>query len=446
MTSNATGPWLLAVAALCLGYAVHIGGGDAHPVAFPLLGLAIFTAGVAVGWGPRWRPPIAIDRLLLAGVMAQIAVMLVFPINQYLVGVDRFDPAWIGLLSVALVGALWLHRAGRMTSLALVVVIGAHFALGAWVIAHSPEPFIDVWHFQQDGIAALLSGTNPYLPIYEDIYGGSSPYYGPGIVEDGRLTVGLPYPPMSLYLAIPGYLVAGDHRWAQLVAIELAALVVMAIRPNRIGIGAALVVLFMPRTLLIVERGWTEPFGILLLAVTVLVASRAPKYAGVALGALVAVKQYLLIGLPLAVILLRSAAMDRWRLAVTTAATAALVTLPFLIWDPAALFNSTVRFLAVQPYRPGSLTFLSLLPVESTAAASVVAFALLLVSVSLVALRGHRGPAGLAAAIGFVLLVFFAFGKQGAINYYFLVIGAFCVAIAAWQVDAPAPAHAHADG
>jgi hypothetical protein len=113
--------------------------------------------------------------------------------------------------------------------------------------------------------------------------------------------------------------------------------------------------------------------------------------------------------------------------------------LPFVLWDPAAFFNSTVRFLAVQPFRPDSLTFLALLPIDS-ASIGGVAFGLLIPAMALIAWRSPRTPVGYASGLAFLLLVFVAFGKQGAINYYFMVIGALYIAIAARAADPTAPA------
>jgi hypothetical protein len=357
--------------------------------------------------------------------------MIVMPIGEHLIGVTTFDRLlWIGTLVVALLASLWLLRSPRVAWPVFAFVVAVHFGLGVWVIAHSPEPFIDVWHFQQEATDALVEGTNPYLPIYDDIYDGGSPYYGPGIVEDGRLTVGLPYPPLSLLLAAPGKLLAGDHRFAQLLALELAALLIVLTRPSRTTLAAALCILFMPRTLLVVERGFTEPFGVLLLALVGFASVRAPRLLAVAVGLLIAVKQYLLLGLPLAVLLLRRSSSRRTRLAVGALVVAALVTLPLALQDVNAFLNSTVRFLASQPFRPDSMTFLVLAPERLAASATLIGFAVLALGSVVVAIRAPRSAAGFMAASAFLLLLFFAFGKQGAINYYFLIGSALFIGLA----------------
>ena len=430
--SRSPSAWLWGLAALSLGYAVHLGGGGPHPISFVLLGVALVATALATG-GWQWRPPSSVDRLLLFGVAAECALLLVLPVDQVLQGVGPIDRGvYVAGVAVAAVASasLLMRRSGPSAWL-FALVLAVHFALGVWIIGHSPSPFIDVWHFQQEGIDALLNGTNPYRPIYDDIYAGTSPYYGPGIAVDGRLTVGLPYPPLSLLLAMPGKLLAGDHRFAQLAAVELAAIAIFLTRPGRIAAGAALVLLFMPRTFFMAERGFTEPFGVLLLAVSVLVAVRAPRFLGVAVGLVIAVKQYLLLGLPLAILLLDRRSRERWRLGIVATATALVVTAPLALWDLGAFYRSTVEFLALQPYRADSLTFLALAPTDAQAVRSLTGFVLLLPAFAFVAFRSPRTPAMYAGALAFLLLVFFAFGKQGAINYYFMVIGALCVAVAA---------------
>lgn len=431
MTRSAAA-WHFTVAAICLGLAIHLGGGGPHPISFVLLGMTMIAAGAAVLAASRLRSWTSVDRLMLFGVTAQFAVLLVFPIGRFL-GADSAYLGWYTAgVVVAMAWTLWvLLRQDGSWTLRFVPLVALHFMLGVGVIATAPSPFIDVWMFQQEGIDALLAGVNPYQPIYEDIYGGGSPHYGPGIIEDGRLTVGFPYPPLSLLLALPAKVVAGDHRFAQLVAIQLAALLIVLIRPGRVAFGAATLMLFTPRAHLVIERGWTEPFGVLMLAALVLAATRVPRMTPFALGLLVAVKQYLLLGLPLAVWLLRTGWSDRWRLGVVAAGLAAAVTVPFAIWDPSAFWRSTVEFLSLQPYRPDSLTFLALLPFDLTGVRTIVGFVPLAIAGVLVMFRTPASPAMFSGALAFLLLVFFGFGKQGAINYYFLVIGALCVATAA---------------
>jgi hypothetical protein len=43
---------------------------------------------------------------------------------------------------------------------------------------------------------------------------------------------------------------------------------------------------------------------------------------------------------------------------------------------------------------------------------------------------------GFLASLAWVMLMFLAFNKQAFANYYFFVVGTFCLAIAVWNRDA----------
>jgi hypothetical protein len=87
--------------------------------------------------------------------------------------------------------------------LPIAALVAVHFALGVWVLHHSPPPAIDVNIFQRDSIAALRHGRDPYGITFPDIYADLD-NYGEGLSAGGRLQFGFPYPPLSLLVAAPG--------------------------------------------------------------------------------------------------------------------------------------------------------------------------------------------------------------------------------------------------
>ncbi len=262
--------------------------------------------------------------------------------------------------------------------------------------------------FQQDGARELLHGGNPYAMTFPDIYHstfpGHAPAYGNGLVVNDRLQFGFVYPPLSLLLSTMGYVVAGDYRYAAALALVLAAAVIgyprggyprggyadrgrYVDRAEYAGRGPVpnwplrVLLLFTPRVrFFVLARGWTEPFVLLLLAATVFIARRpiarhvaAGDAAGpripwnewnsrrnvwllaVALGLLIAVKQYAIIALPLSFLLLP----PRWRwrdwfyLGGWGVAVAAAVTMPFAVWNLPAYWKSVVRVQLMGPFRWG---------------------------------------------------------------------------------------------
>ncbi len=121
-------------------------------------------------------------------------------------------------------------------------------------------------------------------------------FYPPGMVEDGRVQYGFPYPPLSLLMAWPGHR-AGDFRYAELAALVVgAAALVAAGRASPVAVLAAAVLLFTPRSFFALEQSWTEPFAIAWLGLGVWAASaRRPLLAAVMLGLAMATKQYLVL-------------------------------------------------------------------------------------------------------------------------------------------------------
>ena len=158
------------------------------------------------------------------------------------------------------------------------VLLVISLLLGVWMIHSSPAPHIDVWVFQQNGAAELLHGRNPYAMTFPDIYHstlpGHSAAYGSGLVVNDRLRFGFIYPPLTLLLSTLSYALTGDVRYAQVCALVLAAAFIGYLRPGRLPKLAAALLLFSPRVFFILGRAWTEPFVVLLLAVTIFLACR----------------------------------------------------------------------------------------------------------------------------------------------------------------------------
>ena len=111
---------------------------------------------------------------------------------------------------------------------------------------------------------------------------------------------------------------------------------------------------------------------------------------------------------------------------------AAAVVLPFVLWNPWAFWRSVVALQFHQPLRLDALSYLSWWTLAGHAAPSAaVAFIAAAIAVGLSIWRLPRTPAGFASAVAVTFFVFFAFNKQAFCNYYFSVIGAFAVTLAA---------------
>jgi hypothetical protein len=441
--------WLTSAATL-LALSLQIRSGHLDPFAIVLLAGTLAALVLAVR-GRVW-PAVeaaglpAVERALGVGLAASLIGHLPRPpgIHLDITGFLARIPFLIGLLAVAVLVAGALFRPQQGAAARTPLLLALFLVMGAWVIRHSPQPHIDVFVLQRDAVAGLLDGQNPYTMSFPNIYGRSSPYYAPGMVVGDRLNIGFHYPPLPLLLAVPGAVLGGDVRYAHLVALALAGAVLAYLRPGRVGFLAAALLLFSPRTFFVIEQSWTDTFVLALLCLVAFCAVRWPRGLPVALGLLFACKQYLVLAVPL-LWFLPPQAFPRVGRAATFAiavAVAAGCTLPFALWDFSAFWASLVSVQFQLPFRADALSFPAAfayltgvrlpaaLGFAAAAAALVVAFR-----------RFARTGAGFAAAFAVVYFVFFAFNRQAFCNYYFVVLGALCLALAAWAPDpAPAPA------
>lgn len=430
---------LLTVTALALGAALQLSDGHFTPKAFPWLTVALVVSLLAVAAPLLPRVSFsarALTTLLGVGCLLQLAAFSMKPPGIYLTATWRRDhtPFFGGLLVAALLIGIgwWSPRPLRRWWFPALLLV--HFLLGAWVIHGSPAPPIDVFVFQQESAAALLRGANPYGLTFPDIY-GSKPYYGPGLVVDGRLNFGFPYPPLSLFLALPGYLLAGDYRFSQLLALTLAGVLLALARPDRIGALVAALLLFSPRVFFVLEQGWTEPFAIALLAATVACARRWPRALPLALGLLLAVKQTMVF-IPLLAFLLVGGLggwRDWLRLHWRAGLVALIVTLPLALGEVRGFITAVITLQLYQPQRSDALSYVAALARAGLPAPTWLAFVALVPVLALALWRGARGPAGFATGVGALYLVFFVLNKQAFCNYYFFALGALCCGIAATQ-------------
>lgn len=324
----------------------------------------------------------------------------------------------------------------RQAVLVMVVLyLGLAFVTLRWIRADR----VDVYLFQRDAAAALLHGVDPYSITHRNLYVHDfSFFYGPGVVKNNRVEIGCPYPPLGLLAILPGYLL-GDLRYSYLTMLIFSGLLLA--RMGRSPLTAAAVALFLlsPVTLFVLSRSFTEPLVILMLYCTCLAAERRSRWLPVALGALFASKQYAVLGAPFAGWLLARFTWKNYlRLLAQSAAVAALVTIPFALWNWHDFWRDVVMFQIIQPFRPDALSvsvFAVRLGLPQIPQSLVI---LAVFAVIAWCLRVTRpGPAAFPGCVALVLLCFFALNKQAFVNYYFLVIGA--VLLAAVLPDAPAP-------
>ena len=431
------------MAATTLGSGLSLGNGHLDPGGIACLVLT--WAALAAAFLARTpADPRRTERVLGAAVVLQLAMMVIKPPGEYL----RPD---LGELLGAVFPVLWalvtvlattlvVERPllGRATFPAVVALCGM---AGVWMLLASPRPPIDVVDFARESAAALARGANPYDLHFPNVYGHTR-YFGPGFASDRTIDVGLVYPPLSLLLTAAGQWLAGDSRATLVVALVTTAVLIDRLG-GRTARLAALLFLSTPRQYFVLEHGWTEPLFLSGFAALLLLATRRPRWIAVVVGALLALKQFAVLLLPLLHLLVGEVRPRRSvRVLAGALGVAALLVAPFLLRDPHAYLRSTVLFHLAQPFRADSLNFAALWAwAHGGAAPPTTAPTLLCLGVALaVALRRCRPtPAGFAAGVALVLLATLAWSKQAHCNYLYLVVGLLLCSVAVSRPGAPAP-------
>ncbi len=444
-------PWLT-VAVFTLSFTLHLSDGFYHEPTLAWLGLALCAAllgvaGVAWPWTDDDRARDATTRALLkAGLLVSVVALVSHPLARYMADPRPWrHPDLLLAVAVAAIVALGVTVSHGLAARRRAAVVLAVIALwlGAWTVRESPQPHIDVIPVHADAFAALARGESPYGITFTDMYAANEPFYAPEMRDGSRVLFGFPYPPLSLALAWPGHALLGDLRYSEALALALAVAVLLWMGGD-IGILCGAALLLAPRLVFHLEQGWTEPFPIALLALTVATALRRPSLTWLPLGLLVASKQHMVLALAFAPMLLPAApagrdssdrARDVVRLALKAIAVAAIVTLPLALLDVDAFMRSAVLLQLREPFRLDSLSFTRMFVAHGWAldkhGALYVSLTAGLVGLGLSWWRAPRTPAGFAASLGLTCFLLTAFGKKAFLNYYFLVFAALLIAIAA---------------
>jgi hypothetical protein len=432
---------LAALAAVVIAVALQISSGMYDPRALALVAGAVALAVAAALWQRHGTvaEPSLLPRAILGGGSALGLATLLFT-NPTFYGEARAlerGVRWFAVAGLVVLSAyLCVHLRASLVRARFLLLLACFAVMGIAVIRASPRPWTDVWVIQQGAADALLHGSNPYSVTYPDIYGSlSKQWYASELLVSGRVAA-FPYPPLSVLLELPFFAVFGDVRYALLASMLAAAW--MFAKLGVAGELAALFVLFQPRTLFVLEQSWTEPLVLAFFALALLASARSGSatIAGVAIGLLAASKQYspylvvpLAFGLP---------APMRRKALLAGAVVAAVVLLPFALWDVQGFVRGVVRMQLVQPFRPDGLSLLSLWARTTGGGSSALAIVGLLAGIAVLAaaLRPGAGAAQVALCAAAAWLGVLVFGKQSFCNHYWLCSGLLCACVSArWRSE-----------
>ena len=428
----------LAFSAVTLGHALQISNGHFHPRSVFWLTLAFAACATGI-LAPSIRKlesagNSSVFLVLGVGLGVHFAQLLTTPPGIYLqpTSLIQYRLFQLGLVVAAVLAMLGMQRRSRFRHLRIVLLLVTHFLLGVWIIKMSPNPIIDVYVFHSAASEALLDGVNPYAIRFPNIYGDAA-FYGKNLAEDDWLNFGFPYPPLSLFLALPGHVLLGDFRFSQLAAMTLSGALMAYTRPGRLAPLAASLFLFTPRGFFVLEQGWSEPFVVLLLSAAVFCAVRSPRLLASALGLMYVTKQYMVLAFPTLLLLLpRPVTRLQAQRMIVHMGLVAAVTVPLILWDISAFWESAVMLHIRQPFRLDALTYLAwLAQTMGVEAPQWLAFAAAVPALALVLWKCPSTPSGFAAATALVYFVFFSLGKQAFCNYYFFLVGTLCCSVAA---------------
>jgi hypothetical protein len=428
-----------ALSAIALGHALQINLGFYTPDALWWLTVAFISSAVGI---VLHRTTSSVSRisafvlsaLLVAGIAWQLYQLYATRPGLYLRDDARLAVFRAGVVAQAVCIACGVLNIRPLRRFWFPGLLAASLFLGVWMIRATPDPYIDVVEVHKEAINALVHHRDPYRISFANIYehAESQKFYNPEAVIGGRLAQAYPYPPPSLLLAMPGQVLFGDYRYSELAFLLGGAGLIGFAYGTLPAMLAASVLLTTPRIWFVVEEGWTEPIGIFLLALTVVLMRRLPIIGGWVAGIFAMTKQYLGVT-ALAFIRLMFIRPKLWPwVAFGVIFAAAAVTLPFALWHPNAFMRNVIWLQTREPFRTDSLSYLAWAAAHGLGRGSFLwAVGAGSIAAIITTFTTRNTPEGFAASIAWTTFAFFAFGSKAFCNYYFFVIGALCCAIAA---------------
>ncbi len=411
---------LIAYVLVAIGMLVNYG--FYSPVALLLLVAGFGVVVVAHAWAWTRHPfdrrvpkdtwfAAALVALLIAATFKPVAVYGKMPLY------DQAYRGWLVVLAL-LIAAAYLVVRDRAPALRLGVFIAAvtvAIAFRVLMPIASPTPQIDTFTSSQEGSQLVLEGKSPYETPLKTVYRG-------GQYDLEHYT----YLPGNLYLQLVSYRLAGDIRYAYVLAEALVAFALWRLTRRKWGTAvaelAALLFLYHPSGLFVLELSWIDPLILGSFAASLLLRQRKKPYlAAAAYGYMLSLKQ------TMAFAFVQWFFIERdWRKTLSGLAVGAATFVPFALVDWRSLWDNGVMFNLLLPFRTDALTVFSYLalafglrpPLGWTVGVGAV-----LTVLTALPLRALHPRRAYLFAMTITLFGMFLFGAYAFCNYYYLVSG-----------------------
>ncbi len=295
----------------------------------------------------------------------------------------------------------------------LLFAAGAVLRYAAAVVCE--DPGMDVLRAEQGAADRLVSGRNPYTGDYFD---KGAPFY----------------PPLPFLVAAPFRALGWDVRLGNVVCDLIAALALFATAGRgRGGLTGALLgaaYLHFPRVPLLMELAWYEPMLAAALGGGWWLAARGWRVGYFVMGLGLTGKQYAVVLLPA---LWKGLGGRRVALLLGTAGAAAVVVLPFYLWDRRAFVERVIDFHVEHEVRHDGVTIQAAakdrFKTELPRTPMTVAALLL---IGLIAWRAPSEGMSPAPWMATGLIVFCLFYTQAFLNYFYLCAYLMLLGLGEW--------------
>jgi len=319
----------------------------------------------------------------------------------------------IPLLLIPILALLSLpKKLKNIAPILFLVMIASALGLRIATIKMTPFPPIDTFIMLNEAPRKILLGANPYVSNFTPVFPGVTPDY-------------FTYWPAAFLLQLPFVPTLSDPRILFILSDIIAAFVLFLIAGKTMtGMMLALLFLFRPYSLFIIESSWLTPlnFVLVLLAIYLLVRKVSPAWVGIVVGLVTSVQLFH------AVLFFIIGKYVGWSKKFIAGFFLSLsMVVPYFLASPADFLSDTLLFYFRNPPHPAvliheslninALFFYFFQKDISPLILNGIIFLVLVFSI----FKQQRRVSSVAHTMLIFFFTFFLFGRQAFVNYYFFI-------------------------